>query len=205
MNKYISKQNKPEDGNRIFARGKIVNLNPNGSNYDIELFIRNGGGRQHTYLHFNCSNIALQLELKTGTTIHVYGHVENYIDIRNKPAQKYVADIITPEKTELARYFRKEDFQFGFAPQRHFAKFFVAGEVTRVINNTTSKWIVLSIKDASGNIVNIQFSRRMRVADNFFKKGDYVYAYAIPISTKKNISGQDVNFITLIAEDIEIG
>ncbi|HFI0289425.1 TPA: hypothetical protein ACGOVY_000043 [Streptococcus suis] len=143
--------------------------------------------------------------MKTGTTIHVKGHVENFIDSRNKLAQRYVADIITPEKTELARYFRKEDFHFSFAPQMHFAKFFVAGEVTRVINNTTSKWIVLSIKDASGNIVNIQFSRRMRVADNFFKKGDYVYAYAIPISTKKNISGQDVNFITLIAEDIEIG
>ncbi|HFI0443235.1 TPA: hypothetical protein ACGOY5_002210 [Streptococcus suis] len=202
MNKYTSKQNNPEERNRIFARGKVVDIVSNGSDYSIEVFVRNGAGRQHTYLFFSVDAESLPNQLKKGTTVHITGHIENFIDSRSKPTQRYVADIITPEKTELARYFRKDDFQFGFAPQRHYAKLFVAGEVIRVIHMPGSNWIQLIIRDRARNNVKLQFSKNMRVADCTYQQGGYVYVSAIPISTSKSIEGQIVRFENLIIEDI---
>ena len=43
-------QNKKQ--NVIFARGKIIEINDEASNPSFTLFVRNGGGRRHTFLTF---------------------------------------------------------------------------------------------------------------------------------------------------------
>lgn len=190
-----------KEQNVIFARGKIIEINDEASNPSFTLFVRNGGGRRHTFLTFIYdSDKVVPIE---GTNVYIEGHLNNAFNSTKLKRQHYFVDCLKLEQTEISKHFSLKESK-GFAFPKHFAKFFVHGTVINMNVNYNSIWIELTIKDENNNDVKIQYSKKMRVNDIKFKVGDRVYAYALPISTKKFVNEEIVNFETLIAEDIVV-
>ena len=192
-------QNKKQ--NVLFARGKIIEVNDEDSNPYFTLFIRNGGGRRHTYLTFRY-DVSKIVPIE-GTNVYIEGHLNNAFNSTKHKHQHYFADQLKVVRTEISDYFNLSESE-GFAYPKHFAKLFVYGTVINMNVNYNSIWIELTIKDENNNEVRIQYSKKMRVNDIKFKLGDRVYAYALPISTEKLVNDEIVNFETLVAEDIVI-
>ncbi|HEL1811315.1 TPA: hypothetical protein TXY98_001039 [Streptococcus suis] len=192
-------QNKSQ--NTIFARGKIIEVNDKASNPSFILFVRNGGGRRHTFLTFRYD--VSKLVPIEGTNVYIEGHLNNIFDSTRYKSQYYVADYLKLEQTEITNHFNLSESN-GFAFPKHFAKFFVYGTVIHKSSRINSIWIELIVKDKYNNEVKLQYSKKMRVSDIKFKVGDKVYVYALPISTEKLLNEEIVNFETLVAEDIVI-
>lgn len=187
--------------NVLFARGKIIEVNNDVSNPSFILFIRNGGGRRHTFLTFRYD--ADKIVPIEGTNVYIEGHLNNIFDSTRYKSQYYVADYLKLEQTEITNHFNLSESN-GFAFPKHFAKFFVYGTVIHKSSRINSIWIELIVKDKYNNEVKLQYSKKMRVSDIKFKVGDKVYVYALPISTEKLLNEEIVNFETLVAEDIVI-
>lgn len=192
-------QNKRQ--NTIFARGKIVEVSNDVNNPSFLLFIRNGGGRRHTYLAFKYD--ANKLTPIDGANVYIEGHLNNAFNSTKLKRQHYFADCLNLDQTEISNHFSLKESK-GFAYPKHFAKFFVYGTVINMNVNYNSIWIELTIKDENDNEVKIQYSKKMRVNDTKLNTGDKVYVYALPISTEKLVNEEIVNFETLVAEDIVI-
>lgn len=192
-------QNKKQ--NVLFARGKIVEVNNDVSNPSFILFIRNGGGRRHTFLTFRYD--ADKIVPIEGTNVYIEGYLNNIFYSARFKNQYYFADHLKVDQTEISNYFSLKESK-GFAYPKHFAKFFVYGTVINMNVNYNSIWIELTIKDENNNEVKIQYSKKMRVNDTKLNIGDKVYVYALPISTQKLVKEEIVNFETLVAEDIVI-
>lgn len=192
-------QNKKQ--NVIFARGKIIEINDEASNPSFTLFVRNGGGRRHTFLTFIYdSDKVVPIE---GTNVYIEGHLNNAFISTKLKSQHYFADCLIKDQTEISNYFNLSESE-GFAYRNHFAKMFVFGTVINKYLKPNSKWIEIIIRDNCKNQIKVQYSTKMRVNDIKFKVGDRVYVYALPISTQKIVNEEIVNFETLIAEDIVI-
>ncbi|HFI0166825.1 TPA: hypothetical protein ACGOSE_000075 [Streptococcus suis] len=187
--------------NTIFARGRIVEVNNDDNKPSFILFIRNGGGRRHTFLTFRYD--ASKIVPIESTNVYIEGHLINACNSTKFKRQHYFADCLKLDQAEISNYFNLSESK-GFAYPKHFAKFFVYGTVINMNVNYNSIWIELTIKDEKNNEVKIQYSKKMRVNDIKCKVGNRVYAYALPISTEKLINEEIVNFETLIAEDIVI-
>ncbi|NQJ21509.1 hypothetical protein HO566_03015 [Streptococcus suis] len=187
--------------NTIFARGKIIEINDKDSNPSFILFVRNGGGRRHTFLTFRY-DVSKIVPIE-GTNVYIEGHLNNIFDSTRYKSQYYVADYLKLEQTEITNHFNLSESN-GFAFPKHFAKFFVYGTVIHKSSRINSIWIELIVKDKYNNEVKLQYSKKMRVSDIKFKVGDKVYVYALPISTEKLLNEEIVNFETLVAEDIVI-
>lgn len=187
--------------NVLFARGKIIEVSNDVNNPSFLLFIRNGGGRRHTFLKFRYD--ADKLNPREGTNVYIEGHLYNNLGSTSFKSQHYFADFLKKEQTEITNHFNLSESN-GFAFPKHFAKFFVYGTVIHMNVNHNSIWIELSIKDENNNEVKIQYSKKMRVNDTKLNTGDKVYVYALPISTEKLVNEEIVNFETLVAEDIVI-
>ncbi|HEM6278691.1 TPA: hypothetical protein U2C99_001152 [Streptococcus suis] len=188
--------------NVLFARGKIIEVNnDDGNKPSFILFIRNGGGRRHTFLTFRY-DVSKIVPIE-GTNVYIEGHLNNAFNSTKHKHQHYFADHLKVVRTEISDYFNLSE-SVGFAYPKHFAKLFVYGTVINMNVNYNSIWIELTIKDENNNEVRIQYSKKMRVNDIKFKLGDKVYVYALPISTQKLVKGEIVNFETLVAEDIVI-
>ncbi len=140
--------------NVLFARGKIIEVNNEASNPYFTLFIRNGGGRKHTFL--KCYFKLEKFQLQKGMTALISGHIEN---INTKNSYKIIIDSIQEEQTELAAFFNKQSV-FGFAYPKPFAKLFVFGKVIDKQVKPNSNWIEMIIKDNSENRVKVQYSAR---------------------------------------------
>ncbi|HEM5155467.1 TPA: hypothetical protein U1276_002290, partial [Streptococcus suis] len=187
--------------NVLFARGKIIEVNNDVSNPSFILFIRNGGGRRHTFLTFRYD--ADKIVPIEGTNVYIEGHLNNIFYSARFKNQYYFADHLKVDQTEISNHFNLKESK-GFAFPKHFAKFFVHGTVINMNVNNNSIWIELTIKDENDNEVKIQYSKKMRVNDTKLNIGDKVYVYALPISTEKLVNEEIVNFETLVAEDIVI-
>ncbi|MGT2910762.1 hypothetical protein ACVR1I_03480 [Streptococcus cameli] len=187
--------------NTIFACGKIIDVNNHSITPWFILFIRNGGERRHTYLKFRYDPKTLMP--KRNTTVSIEGHIENYDVSDTTKFQHFVADRIRLENPELVKYFDIPE-QSGFAYQKPFAKVFFYGAITNKLYDHKSKWIEIGIRDFNGTEIKAQYSRKMRVDEVNAQVGDYVYLYALPISTKKHVKNRTVNFENLIVEDIVI-
>ncbi|HEL9630377.1 MULTISPECIES: hypothetical protein [Streptococcus] len=187
--------------NTIFARGKIVEVNNDVNNPSLILFIRNGGGRRHTFLTFRYD--ADKLNPIKGTNVYIEGSLKNNTKSNRLKSSHYSADYLKMEQTEISNHFNLAESK-GFAFPKHFAKFFIYGTVINRYVNNSSIWVELTVKDESNNVVKIQYSKNMRVNDLNLRIGDKVYIYALPISTEKLVNEEIVNFETLIAEDIVI-
>lgn len=187
--------------NTIFACGKIIDVNNDSITPWFILFIRNGGDRRHTYLKFRYD--PKTLIPKRNTTILIKGHMENYCGSDTTKIQYFVADWIRLENPELVNHFGISE-QSGFAYQKPFAKFFIYGAITYKLCTHESKWIEIGIRDFNGTEIKAQYSRKMRVDEVNAQVGDYVYLYALPISTKKLVKNRVINFENLIVEDIVI-
>ncbi|CYV02359.1 TPA: hypothetical protein U2C31_000309 [Streptococcus suis] len=184
--------------NTILARGKIVEVNYDANNRSFILFIRNGGGRRHTFL--KCYFKLDKFQLKKGTVVSISGHIEN---INTKNSYKVIVDSIQEEQTELATFFNKKP-SFGFAYPNHFAKMFVFGKVIDKHLKPNSNWIEMIIEDNCKNRIKVQYSTKMRVNETNFEIGDYVYLSALPISIQKTFHEETFNFENYILEDIVI-
>ncbi|CYV30100.1 TPA: hypothetical protein ACT2IF_002299 [Streptococcus suis] len=187
--------------NTIFARGKIIEVSNEASPPSFTLFVRNGGGRRHTFLTFRYD--ADRLKPKESTNVYIEGHLYNNLESTRFKSQYYFADYLKIDQTEITNHFNLSESN-GFAFPKHFAKFFVYGTVINRYINYNSIWIELTIKDENDNEVKIQYSKKMRVNDTKLNIGDKVYVYALPISTEKLVNEEIVNFETLVAEDIVI-
>ncbi|HEM4324106.1 TPA: hypothetical protein U2C24_002431 [Streptococcus suis] len=190
-----------KEQNVLFARGKIIEVNNDDNKPSFILFIRNGGGRRHTFLTFRYD--ASKIVPIESTNVYIEGHLNNACNSTIFKRQHYFADRLKLDQTEISNHFSLKESK-GFAYPKHFAKLFVYGTVINMNVNYNSIWIELTIKDENNNEVKIQYSKKMRVNDIKFKVGDRVYAYALPISTEKLVNEEIVNFETLIAEDIVI-
>ncbi|HFR3757070.1 TPA: hypothetical protein ACHVFG_001990, partial [Streptococcus suis] len=184
--------------NVLFARGKIIEVNNEASNPYFTLFIRNGGGRKHTFL--KCYFKLEKFQLQKGMTALISGHIEN---INTKNSYKIIIDSIQEEQTELAAFFNKQSV-FGFAYPKPFAKLFVFGKVIDKQLKPNSNWIETIIKDNSENRVKVQYSAKMRVNETNFEIGNYVYLSALPISIQKTIHKEMFIFENYILEDIVV-
>ncbi|HEL2195315.1 TPA: hypothetical protein TZE08_001021 [Streptococcus suis] len=193
-------QNKRQ--NTIFARGKIVEVNNEVCNPSFILFIRNGGGRRHTFLTFRYDTDKLN-PIK-GTNVYIEGSLKNNTKSNTLKSSHYFADYLKMDQTEISNYFNFSESK-GFAFPKHFAKFLIYGTILNKSVSYNSIWVELSVKDESNNVVKIQYSKHMRVNDLNLRIGDKVYIYALPISTEKLVNKEIVNFENLIAEDIVIG
>ncbi|HEL1810612.1 TPA: hypothetical protein TXY98_000296 [Streptococcus suis] len=187
--------------NTILARGKIVEVNDEVINPYFTLFIRNGGGRRHTYLTFRY-DVSKIVPIE-GTNVYIEGHLNNAFNSTKHKHQHYFADHLKVVRTEISDYFNLSESE-GFAYPKHFAKFFVYGTILNRSVNYNSIWVEVTVKDENDNVVKIQYSKKMRVNDINLSVGDKVYIYALPISTEKFVTEEIVNFETLIAEDIVI-
>ncbi|MGV3251861.1 hypothetical protein ACED97_01700 [Streptococcus suis] len=187
--------------NIILARGKIIEVSNDDNNPSFLLFIRNGGGRRHTYLTFRYD--ANKLTPINGTNVCIEGSLKNNTESNRIKSAYYFADYLKIDQTEISNHFSLKKSK-GFAYPKHFAKFFVYGTVINMNVNNNSIWIELKIKDENDNEVKIQYSKKMRVNDIKLNTGDKVYVYALPISTEKLVNEEIVNFETLVAEDIVI-
>ncbi|HEL2552467.1 hypothetical protein HO542_00585 [Streptococcus suis] len=190
-----------KEQNVLFARGKIIEVNNDDNKPSFILFIRNGGGRRHTFLTFRY-DVSKIVPIE-GTNVYIEGHLNNIFDSTRYKSQYYVADYLKLEQTEITNHFNLSESN-GFAFPKHFAKFFVYGTVIHKSSRINSIWIELIVKDKYNNEVKLQYSKKMRVSDIKFKVGDKVYVYALPISTEKLLNEEIVNFETLVAEDIVI-
>ncbi|MFM0795388.1 hypothetical protein [Streptococcus suis] len=190
-----------KEQNVIFARGKIIEINDKDSTPSFILFVRNGGGRRHTFLTFRY-DVSKIVPIE-GTNVYIEGHLNNIFDSTRYKSQYYVADYLKLEQTEITNHFNLSESN-GFAFPKHFANFFVYGTVIHKSSRINSIWIELIVKDKYNNEVKLQYSKKMRVSDIKFKVGDKVYVYALPISTEKLLNEEIVNFETLVAEDIVI-
>ncbi|CYU57500.1 hypothetical protein HO663_07450 [Streptococcus suis] len=192
-------QNKEQ--NVLFARGKIIEVNDEASNPSFTLFVRNGGGRRHTFLTFIYdSDKVVPIE---GTNVYIEGHLNNAFNSTKLKRQHYFADCLKLDQTEISKHFNLKESK-GFAFPKHFAKFFVHGTIINKYVNNNSIWIELTVKDENNKEVRIQYSKKMRVNDTKLDIGDKVYVYALPISTQKLVKEEIVKFETLVAEDIVI-
>ncbi|HEP1813684.1 hypothetical protein ACTJ5T_04920 [Streptococcus suis] len=190
-----------KEQNVLFARGKIIEVNNDDNKPSFILFIRNGGGRRHTFLTFRY-DVSKIVPIE-GTNVYIEGHLNYIFDSTRYKSQYYVADYLKLEQTEITNHFNLSESN-GFAFPKHFAKFFVYGTVIHKSSRINSIWIELIVKDKYNNEVKLQYSKKMRVSDIKFKVGDKVYVYALPISTEKLLNEEIVNFETLVAEDIVI-
>ncbi|WP_170241337.1 hypothetical protein [Streptococcus suis] len=190
-----------KEQNVIFARGKIVEVNNDVSNPSFILFIRNGGGRRHTFLTFRYD--ADKLNPIKGTNVYIEGSLKNNAKSNRLKSSHYSADYLKIEQTEISNYFNLSESK-GFAFPKHFAKFLIYGTILNKSANYNSIWVELTVKDGKENVVKIQYSKRMRVNDINLSIDDKVYIYALPISTQKLVKEEIVNFETLVAEDIVI-
>ncbi|HFI0639022.1 TPA: hypothetical protein ACGO1U_001164 [Streptococcus suis] len=187
--------------NVLFARGKIIEVNDKASNPSFTLFVRNGGGRRHTFLTFIYDSDKLN-PIK-GTNVYIEGSLKNNTKSNTLKSSHYFANYLKMEQTEISNHFNLAESK-GFAFPKHFAKFFIYGTVINRSVNNSSIWVELTVKDESNNVVKIQYSKNMRVNDLNLRIGDKVYIYALPISTEKLVNEEIVNFETLVAEDIVI-
>ncbi|HEL1790492.1 TPA: hypothetical protein TXV07_001830 [Streptococcus suis] len=192
-------QNKRQ--NTIFARGKIIEVNDKASNPSFILFVRNGGGRRHTFLTFRYDTDKLN-PIK-GTNVCIEGSLKNNTRSNTLKSSHYFADYLKMEQTEISNYFNLSESK-GFAYPKHFAKFYISGTILNKSVNYNSIWVELTVKDENENVVKIQYSKKMRVNDINLSIDDKVYIYALPISTEKLVNEEIVNFETLVAEDIVI-
>ncbi|HFU4223071.1 hypothetical protein V9Z57_10600 [Streptococcus suis] len=192
-------QNKRQ--NTIFARGKIIEVNDKASNPSFILFVRNGGGRRHTFLTFRYDTDKLN-PIK-GTNVYIEGSLKNNTKSNTLKSSHYFADYLKIDQTEISKFFNLSDSN-GFAYPKHFAKFFISGTIIHKSSRINSIWIELIVQDESDNVVKIQYSKKMRVNDINLSIDDKVYIYALPISTEKLVNEEIVNFETLVAEDIVI-
>lgn len=199
MRNQTNLQNKRQ--NTIFARGKIVEVNNEVCNPSFILFIRNGGGRRHTFLTFRYDSDKLN-PIK-GTNVYIEGSLKNNTKSNTLKSSHYFADYLKIEQTEISNYFNLSESK-GFAFPKHFAKFLIYGTILNKSANYNSIWVELTIKDENDNKVKIQYSKKMRVNDTKLNTGDKVYVYALPISTEKFVNDEIVIFETLVAEDIVI-
>ncbi|HEM6090688.1 TPA: hypothetical protein U2B93_002091 [Streptococcus suis] len=190
-----------KEQNVIFARGKIIEINDKDSTPSFILFVRNGGGRRHTFLTFRYDTDKLN-PIK-GTNVYIEGSLKNNTKSNTLKSSHYFADYLKIDQTEISKFFNLSDSN-GFAYPKHFAKFFISGTIIHKSSRINSIWIELIVKDESDNVVKIQYSKKMRVNDINLSIDDKVYIYALPISTEKLVNEEIVNFETLIAEDIVI-
>lgn len=184
--------------NTILARGKIVEVNDQDIMPYLNLFIRNGAGRKHTYL--KCYFNREKFQLKKGMVVSISGHIEN---INTKNCYKIIIDSTQEEQTELATFFNKQSV-FGFAYLKPFAKLFVFGKVIDKHLKPNSNWIEIIIQDNCKNRIKVQYSTKMRVNETRVEIGDNVYVSALPISIQKTIQEETFNFENYILEDIVI-
>lgn len=190
-----------KEQNVIFARGKIIEINDKDSTPSFILFVRNGGGRRHTFLTFRYDTDKLN-PIK-GTNVYIEGSLKNNTRSNTLKSSHYFADYLKMEQTEISNYFNLSESK-GFAYPKHFAKFFISGTILNKSVNYNSIWVELTVKDENENVVKIQYSKKMRVNDINLSIDDKVYIYALPISTEKLVNEEIVNFETLVAEDIVI-
>ncbi|HEL1645132.1 TPA: hypothetical protein TXL48_001746 [Streptococcus suis] len=190
-----------KEQNVIFARGKIIEINDKDSTPSFILFVRNGGGRRHTFLTFRYDTDKLN-PIK-GTNVYIEGSLKNNTKSNTLKSSHYFADYLKIDQTEISKFFNLSDSN-GFAYPKHFAKFFISGTIIHKSSRINSIWIELIVKDESDNVVKIQYSKKMRVNDINLSIDDKVYIYALPISTEKLVNEEIVNFETLVAEDIVI-
>ncbi|MCK3882433.1 hypothetical protein HCC13_08775 [Streptococcus suis] len=184
--------------NTVLARGKIVEVNDQDSMPYLNLFIRNGAGRKHTFL--KCYFNREKFQFKKGMTISISAHIEN---INTKNSYKIIIDSTQEEQTELAAFFNKQSV-FGFAYPKPFAKLFVFGKVIDKHLKPYSKWVEMIIQDNCKNRIKVQYSTKMRVNETRFGIGDNVYISALPISTTKTIQAETFIFENYILDDIVI-
>ncbi len=184
--------------NTILARGKIVEVNDQDIMPYLNLFIRNGAGRKHTFL--KCYYNREKFQFKKGMTISISAHIEN---INTKNSYKIIIDSTQEEQTELATFFNKQSV-FGFAYLKPFAKLFVFGKVIDKHLKPNSNWIEIIIQDNCKNRIKVQYSTKMRVNETRVEIGDNVYVSALPISIQKTIQEETFNFENYILEDIVI-
>ncbi|MEW4353751.1 hypothetical protein AB1I63_02465 [Streptococcus pneumoniae] len=172
--------------NNILSRGKIVDISFDKRECYFILFIRNGAGRKHTYLKFyyHQNNTKLQ----KGQTVSVAGHIENRTS--NQQIKYFTADFIKHEKTELASYFNRDETDFGFAYQKSYAKFFIRGKIVSIKHKYNSDWIELIVQDYCDNLIQVQYSKKMRTAQSIYQIDDHVGIYALPISSQKIHNGE---------------
>ncbi|NQJ30870.1 hypothetical protein HO564_09865 [Streptococcus suis] len=190
-----------KEQNVIFARGKIIEINDKDSTPSFILFVRNGGGRRHTFLTFRYDTDKLN-PIK-GTNVYIEGSLKNNTKSNTLKSSHYFADYLKIDQTEISKFFNLSDSN-GFAYPKHFAKFFISGTIIHKSSRINSIWIELIVKDECDNVVKIQYSKKMRVNDINLSIDDKVYIYALPISTEKLVNEEIVNFETLVAEDIVI-
>ena len=87
--------------NVLFARGKIIEVNNEASNPYFTLFIRNGGGRKHTFL--KCYFKLEKFQLQKGMTALISGHIEN---INTKNSYKIIQyESILKKNADFKRFF----------------------------------------------------------------------------------------------------
>ncbi|MFH6637010.1 hypothetical protein QE557_10080 [Streptococcus suis] len=184
--------------NVLFARGKIIEVNSDVNNPSFILFIRNGGGRKHTYLTFEYDSN--KFHLKKGMVVSMTAHIENTGTQNNCVI---ITDSVQNEQTELAAFFNKQSV-FGFAYPKPFAKLFVFGKVIDKHLKPNSNWIEIIIQDNCKNKVKVQYSTKMRVNETRVESGDNVYLSALPISTTKTIQAETIIFENYILDDIVI-
>ncbi|CYV00024.1 hypothetical protein HO640_09505 [Streptococcus suis] len=184
--------------NTILARGKIVEVNDQDIMPYLNLFIRNGANRKHTYLTFEYDSNKFQL--KKGMVVSITAHIENTGTLNNCVI---ITDSVQNEQTELAAFFNKQSV-FGFAYPNPFAKLFVFGKVIDKHLKPNSNWIEMIIEDNYKNRIKVQYSTKMRVNETRVEIGDNVYLSALPISIQKTFQEETFNFENYILEDIVI-
>ncbi|MET3559306.1 hypothetical protein ABID29_002460 [Streptococcus rupicaprae] len=196
------KNNLQKQCNRLYARGRIVKLFKKEEKHLFTLFIRNGAGHRHVYLNFEYDTMIHDVEIYQH--IILSAHLENYDTDYCTFEQHYVADQIKEDTTELASYFNDIENHSGFAYKKSFCKLYISGMIVQTRIHPEKDWAELKIQDVEGNIIKMQYSKRMRVADKKFEAGDYIYAFATPISVDKNINDEERRFENVILEDIII-